>query len=69
MLFRKNMEKRCSYCARSVPAEAGVVLCAKLGLCKETDQCGYFQYDPLKRIPPRPASPNFERFQDEDFQL
>ena len=69
MLFSKNIEKRCAYCARSVPTEAGIVLCAKRGIRKEHDQCGHFQYNPLKRVPPRPVSPNFERFQDEDFSL
>ena len=69
MLFRKNIEKRCAYCAKGVPAETGIVLCAKRGIRKENDQCGVFRYDPLKRIPPRPLSPNFERFQDEDFSL
>ena len=69
MLFRNDMPKRCAYCARSVPTEPGIVLCAKRGIRKDEDHCGGFRYDPLKRTPPRPASPNFERFQDEDFRL
>ena len=69
MLFCENIEKRCAYCARSVPTEAGIVLCAKRGIRKESDQCGSFRYDPLKRTPPRQVSLNFEQFQDEDFRL
>ena len=31
--------------------------------------CRSFQYDPLKRVPPRPAKLAGDQLRDEDFQL
>ena len=31
--------------------------------------CSSFAYDPLKRVPPRPATPDFSRLKDDDFVL
>ena len=31
--------------------------------------CRAFRYDPLKRVPPKPAATSFEKFRDEDFSL
>jgi hypothetical protein len=31
--------------------------------------CRAFQYDPLKRVPPRPVPLNTERLKEEDFSL
>ena len=32
-------------------------------------RCAYFKYDPLKRVPPRPAALETERLKEEDFSL
>lgn len=69
MLFRKDIEHHCAWCSKSIPTEEGYVMCVKHGIKKESDACRSFQYDPLKRTPPRPATPRFDRFQDEDFSL
>lgn len=31
--------------------------------------CGAFRYDPLKRVPPRPAKLSASHLSDEDFKL
>ena len=55
MLFRKKIEPRCSYCARGGRANDHEVICAKKGIVPAESHCGAFRYDPLKRVPPRPA--------------
>ena len=69
MLFRKNMEPRCAYCRRGQQINDREVACVKRGIVPVEHQCRAFQYDPLKRVPPRPAKADFSRLKDEDFQL
>ena len=69
MLFRKKIEPRCSYCARGGRGNDREVICAKKGIVPAEAHCGAFRYDPLKRVPPRPAAPDFSRLKDEDFSL
>lgn len=69
MLFRKKIEPRCAYCKRAEKAGAGQMICKKKGICSETGKCHAFQYDPLKRVPPKPHMPDFSKYQDEDFTL
>lgn len=69
MLFRKDIEPRCGYCTRSRPAEAGTVICLKKGIRQETDHCGRFRYDPLKRIPPQHKIADFSRYDETDYTL
>lgn len=69
MLFSKKMEPRCCYCKKGVLLSGDAVLCAKKGIVSPGGQCGRFQYDPLKRVPPRPAPPDFSRLRQEDFVL
>jgi len=52
MLFRKKMERSCSYCLHGAYLENGKILCAKKGMKTVEDQCRRFKYDPCKRIPP-----------------
>lgn len=68
-LFRRIRERRCEYCARGVMLDADTVLCAKRGLRTPTDRCHGFRYDPCKRIPLKPASPDFEKYNDCDYSL
>ena len=53
-LFQKNIEPRCSYCARSRPLDADQVVCDKKGVMSGASHCRAFRYDPLKRVPPAP---------------
>lgn len=69
MLFAKEIEPRCAYCTRSVPLDGSTALCSKRGVVLLSDHCRSFRYDPLKRTPPKPASPDFSRLKEEDFSL
>lgn len=54
MLFRKNIDPRCAYCAKGSRINDEQVVCVKRGVVPASDHCGAFSYDPLKRVPPRP---------------
>lgn len=68
-LFRKNIEPRCAYCARGARIGDGHVACVKRGVVADTDKCPAFRYDPLRRMPSRPAELNTSRLSPEDFQV
>jgi len=69
MLFRKKIERACTYCARGTVLENGQVLCTKKGLCEAYHKCWRFRYDPCKRIPPRAKALDFSKFAEDDFSL
>lgn len=69
MLFEKKMDPRCAYCRRGARLDEDSVMCLKKGVVSAGGSCRSFQYDPLKRVPPRPAAPDFSRLKDEDFTL
>ncbi|MBQ9647613.1 MAG: hypothetical protein IJV43_04530 [Oscillospiraceae bacterium] len=68
-LFRKNMEKRCAYCAFGSAINDREVACARKGVMDAAAHCRKFVYDPLKRVPPRPAALNSGKYSAEDFKL
>lgn len=68
-LFQDNIEPRCVYCARGASLEEGRVLCAKKGVVRADSQCSAFRYDPLKRVPPKPADLDTSKLKEEDFRL
>ena len=68
-LFRKNIEPRCAYCARGARIDDGHVACVKRGVVADTDKWPAFRYDPLRRMPSRPAELNTSRLSPEDFQV
>lgn len=67
-LFRKGIEPRCSYCAHAVPLDDAQVACRKRGAVPADYACRAFRYDPLRRIPPKPAILR-GHYSDEDFTL
>lgn len=70
MLFQDKIEPRCAYCLRAVPLEDGKMACPKQGIVSPAGACRKFRYDPLKRIPPRPAAPLvLPAAREEDFSL
>lgn len=69
MLFRKDIEPRCGYCKFGARAEEETVICRKKGIRADTDHCRKFQYDPLRRVPPRAESVDFLKFDEKDFSL
>ena len=69
MLFQKDIEPRCAYCQRGTQLEEDKILCVKKGVVAPGGSCPSFRYDPLKRVPPPPALPDFSGLKDEDFTL
>ena len=69
MLFRKKIERSCSYCLYGAHLENGRILCAKKGVKTEEDKCRRFRYDPCKRIPVKAKAMDFSRYDNEDFSL
>ncbi len=69
MLFQKKIEPRCAYCAKGAPLDGDNILCAKKGVVAPGGKCGSFRYDPLKRVPPRPAALDTSKLKNEDFSL
>ena len=69
MLFKKKMERSCSYCSLATTLPNGEILCIKRGVVSPDIKCRKFKYDPCKRIPPRPKALDFDKYQQEDFSL
>ncbi len=68
-LFQTSIEPRCAYCARGRGLDQDQVVCPKRGVMSAGSHCGAFRYDPLKRVPPRPAKLSSSPLSDEDFKL
>ena len=69
MLFRKKMDKSCTYCRFGTMLEEGLVLCTKKGVVAAGGKCRKFLYDPIKRVPIKPKTPDFNKYDSEDFSL
>ncbi len=69
MLFRKRIEKACSYCQYSTALNEEQMLCIKRGVVMTNGKCRKFAYDPIKRIPPKPKALDFEKYAEEDYSL
>ena len=68
-LLRKDIEPRCTYCAHGSPlADGKRIACRKRGVMDAADHCRSFRYDPIRRIPPKPAVLR-TNFSDADFHL
>lgn len=69
MLFRKKIERSCSYCTKGVLLEDGQILCTKKGMRSVDDKCFRFKYNPCKRIPVKTKALDFSKYSEEDFSL
>ena len=69
MLFRKKIERSCSYCIYSTKLDEDTILCAKKGMNPVPDKCKKFKYDPTKRIPAKAKALDFSKYDDQDFSL
>lgn len=69
MLFRKDIDPKCAYCQRGAQINEWEVACVKRGIVPVESSCRSFRYDPLKRVPPRPAVLDTARLKKEDFSL
>ena len=69
MLFRKKIQRACSYCLYSTKLDEDTVLCSKKGVRNAESPCRKFKYDPCKRIPAKAKALDFSKYQSEDFSL
>lgn len=69
MLFRKKIERSCSYCIHSASMDGEQMLCAKKGIVSADGKCRRFRYDPCKRIPAKAKALDFSKYDHEDFSL
>lgn len=69
MLFRKKIERSCSYCAFGTKYDDEQILCIKRGVVAVDGSCRKFKYDPCKRIPPKSKALDFEKYDKEDYSL
>lgn len=67
--FRRDIEPRCAYCAHGSALSEREVACSRRGVVDAADHCRHFSYDPLRRVPPRPASLDPAAHTPEDFSL
>ena len=68
MLFRKKIERFCTYCQYAGKIDKDTMVCQHYGVVPCEHHCRRFRYDPLKRIPGRPA-PLKNEHSDADFSL
>ncbi len=67
-LFGSKIEPACSYCGWGNPTGDGaMILCEKQGVVDLHFSCRHFRYDPLRRVPKRPAP--LPKFDNSDFSL
>ncbi len=69
MLFRKKIERSCSYCRFGTKLDDEQVLCVKKGIRSTGSKCLRFKYDPCKRIPKKVKAMDFRKYDAEDFSL
>lgn len=69
MLFRKGIDRYCSYCIHCTKLNDSQVLCIKHGVVSASSQCPKFRYDPCKRIPGKTKALDFSKYDKEDFSL
>ena len=69
MLFRKDIDPCCAYCAKGCRLNEREVLCKKKGIVDPEYHCRAFRYDPLLREPPQPIKLNTSKLSAEDFKL
>lgn len=69
MLFRKKIDRACSYCIHGTKADEDLILCAKKGMKEPDDRCRKFKYDPTKRVPKKIKPLDFSKYDKEDFSL
>ena len=67
-IFRKNIDPRCIYCARGSDIGEAEVVCLRYGIVNAYGCCKSFKYDPLKRVPPKPAK-LVRNYSDDDMKL
>ena len=65
-LYSKDIEPHCAYCSHCTKDNEHQGVCDLRGIVALAGSCKKFQYNPLMRVPPKPARIR-GRFTDEDF--
>ena len=68
MLYDEPPRRVCALCQYARDFRGDEMLCMKKGPVSFDFHCRHFCYDPLKRVPPRPATLN-DKYTSEDFSL
>ena len=68
MLFRKKIDRYCTYCQFAGKIDEDSVICRFCGVVPAAHHCRRFRYDPLKRVPSRPKPLNAEE-DEKDYSL
>lgn len=68
MLFRKKIDRFCAYCQFSGRIDDDSVICQFCGIVPGSHHCRRFRYDPLRRVPGRPAARQADR-DEADYSL
>lgn len=69
MLFRKKIDRSCSYCMLGTKIDDELILCTKKGVVSQNNACWRFRYDPTKRIPVKAKALDFSKYDEEDYSL
>lgn len=63
-----GVEPKCAYCEHCILTEnKRTALCTKRGITALDGACKKFTYDPMKRVPQRPAP--LQQFSEDDFSI
>ena len=65
-LYSKDIDPHCAYCSHCTKDNEHQGVCDLRGIVALAGSCKKFQYNPLMRVPPKPARIR-GRFTDEDF--
>lgn len=69
MLFRKKIERFCTYCQYAGKIDEETMICQYCGIVPCDHHCRRFRYDPLKRVPGRLRSKPLDKLDSQDFSL
>ena len=69
MLFRKKIDRYCTYCKFAGRINEEQMICQKCGIVPATHKCRRLRYDPLKRVPPKHKTQDFSKYENKDFTL
>ena len=60
MLFRKKIDRYCTYCQFAGRVDEETMVCQHYGIVPCDHRCRKFRYDPLKRVPDGRKPKNFK---------
>ena len=69
MLFRKKIERSCTYCVHGAKLDEEKILCVKNGIVPVDNACRKFKYDPCKRVPAKAKALDFAKYDEHDYSL